>query len=451
MGCSSASSDGPTLWIDLSDLAAWSGELTGIQRVSYALARYASESPGVRFFAHDASERNFRSVDFTVLRRAFEGRAGARQADSRRSGAGSASEAAPTLAWRALRRSVGRRFSFATRRELLVMGKAAHAIGGALGRLSAHAVEPRAGEPVRFEPGDRILVPGNCWNDRELLPSLSKLKHAARVRIHHLLYDLIPVRSPHFAGTIPARNYATALVLLSNQSDGLLAVSERSRCDMQQYCAEHGLRTPPIEVIRLGDELFVDTGDEVSVAGLAPQSFLLAVGTLEVRKNQLLLYYCYKEALRRGIALPTLVLVGRTTWSGALVERLFLDDPELSSRVLLLSSCSDGELAWLLRNCLLAVYPSFDEGFGLPIVEALRYGRACFAADTSGLPEVAAGLVEVFSPYDPLGCLRLIERYLEPSVRSAQEARIRAEYRAVSWAETARRVTELVRAPGVSA
>jgi glycosyltransferase involved in cell wall biosynthesis len=340
------------------------------------------------------------------------------------------------------KRLLRRALSAATRDELRTIGAAARTTALAVQRLSRQKNGSGRGELAVFRENDRVLIPGNFWNEPDVLPALRELKRHVGFSLFAVLYDLIPTRSPHFTGEIPSRIYTQALSEMAECVDGFFAISESSRRDMKTFCAERSLRAPPIETIRPGDDLVAASGAELPVTGIAPYSYVLAVGTLEARKNQMLLYYTWKEGLRRGIDLPKLVVVGRTSWSALVVERMLKDDPELRSRIVVLSEASDAELAWLLRNCLFALYPSFEEGFGLPIVEALRFGKVCLCSDGSSLPEAAGALGDYFSPFDPVGCLRLVEHFLSASNRERREREIRAWYRSVSWADTYRQLRQ---------
>lgn len=119
--------------------------------------------------------------------------------------------------------------------------------------------------------------------------------------------------------------------------------------------------------------------------------FILAVGRLNVRKNLARLVEAYSASTRLKSKFD-LVIVGTTDgrWSG-------LSSKAVPATVRLLGAVSDGELVWLYQNCRLFVFPSLDEGFGLPLVEAKSCGSA-----------VAASNIDVFRE---LGC---VDYYFDP-------------------------------------
>lgn len=100
---------------------------------------------------------------------------------------------------------------------------------------------------------------------------------------------------------------------------------------------------------------------------------------------------------------------------------------------------TDSDLAWLYQNCLFSVYPSFYEGWGLPIAESLAYGKACLASSTSSMGEIAPGLVELIDPLDTLGWIGKVRDYLlNPHIIKQCEEQIKANYTPTRWEESTR-------------
>jgi glycosyltransferase involved in cell wall biosynthesis len=163
-----------------------------------------------------------------------------------------------------------------------------------------------------------------------------------------------------------------------------LAISESTKRDVLSFCKEELIPSPSISVIRLGDA--VDTKvvfkDEDIVPPVRDRPFILCVGTIEVRKNHILLYIMYREAATRGITLPDLVIVGGKGWYTGDVLYQFKHDPLLKSKVHIMHGLSDRQVAWLYENCQFTVYPSVYEGWGLPIAESLAHGKACISSNS---------------------------------------------------------------------
>ena len=126
-------------------------------------------------------------------------------------------------------------------------------------------------------------------------------------------------------------------------------------------------------------------------AELPPSGFVLAVGTLEPRKNLPRLAAAYASLPRALQDAHQLVVVGAPGWRmGPTVAAL----RSLGERCTMLGEVSDAALAELYRRCAVFCYPSLGEGFGLPVLEAMAAGAAVVTSSVSSLPEVGGDAVE---------------------------------------------------------
>src|SRR5579885_1075446 len=122
-----------------------------------------------------------------------------------------------------------------------------------------------------------------------------------------------------------------------------------------------------------------------------PGPFILSVGDLQPRKNQVGLIRAYAKLIRAYPQLRhTLVLAGKEGWRADRVREA-ARETGAADRIRFLGFVSDDDLLHLYNACELYVFPSFYEGFGLPVLEAMACGRAVVCSNTSALPEVADG------------------------------------------------------------
>ncbi len=128
---------------------------------------------------------------------------------------------------------------------------------------------------------------------------------------------------------------------------------------------------------------------------LTPRKFFLFVGSLEMRKNPI--------GLLRAFAMTGLASEG---WHLALAggkglgwEAITVAAEELDG-VELLGFVSDDELSWLYANAAVFAYPSFLEGFGLPLLEAMAHGLPCLTSITGASREVCGDLGIMVDPYE---------------------------------------------------
>lgn len=197
------------------------------------------------------------------------------------------------------------------------------------------------------------------------------------------VHDLAYLRYPH---TVAADSLAYRdLVPRALRRGAHLICPSHAVAD--QVRQAYPLAADRVHPIHLGvDEQWFATSapsaDWLAARGL-PSEYLLAVGTLEPRKNLGVLLDMLRCARRAGRALPPLVLVGGQGWGAE------LDISGLSESELILTGhlCYD-ELRSIVAGALALLFPSLDEGFGLPPLEALACGTAVVAADIPVCREV---------------------------------------------------------------
>jgi glycosyltransferase involved in cell wall biosynthesis len=137
---------------------------------------------------------------------------------------------------------------------------------------------------------------------------------------------------------------------------------------------------------------------------LENEKYILHVGVMEKRKNLTMLIRAFKTLIDNGHKHLKLVLVGKGN------GRVDSDDTEqihktisenkLEQHVILLGYVSDKELGLAYENAFMYVFPSFNEGFGIPVLEAFRFNLPVLVADNSCLPEVGGEAVLTFNPFD---------------------------------------------------
>ncbi len=127
--------------------------------------------------------------------------------------------------------------------------------------------------------------------------------------------------------------------------------------------------------------------------------FVLTVGDLQPRKNHLGLLHAFEEMLRQHPHLPhRLVFVGKETWYSKVLHRA-VGRSSVAGRVDFTGFVEDPDLLNFYGACDLFVFPSFYEGFGLPILEAMACSRAVACSSSTAMPEVANAAGILFDPY----------------------------------------------------
>lgn len=285
---------------------------------------------------------------------------------------------------------------------------------------------------------DELIVLWGEWADEKYLTALiqAKDKGASLVQV---VYDILPIVTPQYSGhsTTAMLNYYTQIIPIS---DLVLSISEYTKKDLTKWLNGLALAVPPIEVFRLGDDFALaksqEPTDVIFKEKVEPNSdFILCVGTIEARKNHTLLYYVYKLAKERREDLPKLVIVGRRGWKTDDIFDIISNDPDVKDSIIFMLGVSDDELSWLYKNCAFTIYPSFYEGWGLPIAESIAYGKPCISSNTSSMPEVAGHLIDYFSPLSTDQCLSAIRKLMSKDRLDEARSKI-SNYKVTSWDDT---------------
>ncbi len=309
---------------------------------------------------------------------------------------------------------------------------------------------PVSGPLVRlssFRKGDVLVDLGLDLNGK-YTPFYPRLKELG-MNILMLCLDIIPVLYPQYCTAPGNKLFARYLYHLCTGASAVLCNSQRTRTDFLDYCKRQGHSLTDATVIRLGDTLPAEGSvDNPAVADVLDKKYILFVSTIERRKNHEVLYRAYHQlcAANKGETLPLLVFVGMPGWG---IRDLMNDiqlDPLTRGKIRMLNAVTDGELNALYRHCLFTVYPSLYEGWGLPVAEALLFGKAVITTTRGSLPEVGGDLVDYVDPWDVRGWAELIETYSShPDIVAAKEQRIREHYVPASWRDSAKSVSMAIK------
>ncbi len=110
----------------------------------------------------------------------------------------------------------------------------------------------------------------------------------------------------------------------------------------------------------------------------------------------------------------------------------------LNGRIKILHDVTDAELDLLYRKCMLTVFPSFVEGWGLPVGESLARGKICLASSAGAVPEVGGDFADYIDPYNATDGLEKLLRYLDdPELRCNREREIASHFEPRTWLQVA--------------
>jgi glycosyltransferase involved in cell wall biosynthesis len=220
--------------------------------------------------------------------------------------------------------------------------------------------------------------------------------HQSGAKLAVVFYDAIPVSHPQFVPSTLSERH-TGYLRDFSRADKILPISEASAEAWREFVAAHGLPRPAVRTCLLASDLSATTrvrSTDISYPKMdrSLPVRILCVSTIEARKNHRALLAAYEIAAARTDLTLELRLVGAP----------YVGAQDLSDEVERFVARHSGRVTWheqieysllnrLYEECDFTVYPSLLEGFGLPIIESLWFGRPCVCANFGVMAENAAG------------------------------------------------------------
>lgn len=284
----------------------------------------------------------------------------------------------------------------------------------------------------QLEPDSVLAYIGANWG-RTIINELGVQHVASGGDVVQLIYDLIPALTPQYCPPGFPDRFVEFLNHTLQHATRYLSISNWTRQDMNVFLQSKG-RSMTVTTLPLAHELDGyarneqhTAPDNTDLLSYKSKPFVLCVGTLEIRKNGLGLLKAWNTLrLELGHHMPTLVFAGKPAWLIDDFMSMLQDTPGLSDVVKIVATPSDRDLAFLYQNCLFTAYPSFYEGWGLPLGEAAWFGKFCVASCTTSMPEVLGDLADYVDPCDPADMVAKLKRAIvDPEHVKRKEAAIR--------------------------
>lgn len=246
----------------------------------------------------------------------------------------------------------------------------------------------------------------------------------------YLLHDLIPVKYPRFTTPHKAARHNGRVRRALEAAHGIIANSRATASAISAFAQSEGLAIPPLLSAPLGSQPM-----PLPLCVLAPRRpNFVCVGTIEQRKNHMLLLDVWQRLIAQsGEDAPELVLIGRWGVGSQAVRQRYLSDPQLRRFVTIHTDCSDAEVVQHMRTARALLAPSFAEGFGLPLVEALALGVPVIASNLPVFREVAGTVPTFLDPEEPEAWLGTIRDFLADTPERKRQLAALTTWSAPDW------------------
>ena len=238
-----------------------------------------------------------------------------------------------------------------------------------------------------------------------------------------LIHDLLPIEHPEFFRPKEFKRHRRRLEAVAQLGAGVIVSTASVAESLLAYLAGLGRKTMPILVNPLPvSPIFCQPREHDE--DLAARPYFIICGTIEPRKNHLLLLNLWRQLARSmGPTTPKLIVAGVRGWENENTLDMLDRCPELRAHVIEASGLSTPTIKRLLDNARGLLMPSFAEGYGLPVAEALAAGTPVIASDLPCFRTMGADGLTRLDPLDGLGWLAAIRRLCEAPAHWAQTRR----------------------------
>jgi glycosyltransferase involved in cell wall biosynthesis len=305
------------------------------------------------------------------------------------------------------------------------LDRAAHRRAAGLARgLRVHALV--AGEKALYagarEVGNAVYL--NVSHQRLDRPApLLRLKEQTGLRFVFLIHDLIPIEYPDLVPWGHPRRHRRRIAAIARLADTVIVNSAGTRAALLSHFGASAAGVP-IVIAALGLDLKHPSPCDPA-SGRPP--YFVSLSTIEPRKNHRLLLDAWQRlATELGQAAPRLVLIGRRGANARHILAPLRRSQRLRSLVEEREGLPDRAIAGILAGARALLHPSFAEGFGLPVAEALALGLPVLCSDLAELRETGGAAPEYLDPRDAAAWHAAVLDYAQPDSprRAAQLDRL---------------------------
>ena len=281
----------------------------------------------------------------------------------------------------------------------------------------------------------------------ESLPYVKTLQ-AMGVKPVYFVHDLIPLTFPEYCRPDEEAKHAARMCNMLAGASALVVNSDDTKRALLAFAGNHGLPCPPVQTAWLASCVEEVAQFDKGQTDFSQQPYFIMLGTIEARKNHLLVLHVWRSLVEElGVQnVPRLVIVGQRGWECEQVIDLLDRSQKLKSVVTELNTVADGQLSHLLAGACALLFPSFAEGFGMPLVEALELGVPVIASDIPVFREIGQGVPEFADPLDGIRWRNLILAYADSDsdARRMQIERL-SSYRPWTWRDHFKQVDLFLR------
>lgn len=304
-----------------------------------------------------------------------------------------------------------------------------------------------------MEKGSVFFDMDTVWKTRVRRSYLYPLLKAKGVKIIPFVQDIIGVTHPQFCPSDDVLNFLDFVGAVAEYGDEIIVTSHATKGAVEELCGRLQTPCPPIEIVPLGGDfkrtskklsrITINQGISADISKIAESGpYLLMVGTIDPRKNHKLLLDAYEGGLKE---LPmNLVIAGHKGWNvDDFLERMERHE-DFGKGIWHVNGASDEEIDYLYQHCYALAFPSYIEGYGLPIIESMVRGVPVIAADTPINMEVGGEYALYFGQDKPEELVNTVAELIsKPETYGALKEKLK-NFIPPTWEETAKGILRIL-------
>lgn len=250
------------------------------------------------------------------------------------------------------------------------------------------------------------------------------------VRPVYLIHDLIPITHPQFCREGEAEKHRARIENAIVSGAGIIGNSQATLDEVAAFASERALPMPPSIAAWISGHRHRGAVPPIRLE----RPHFITVGTIEGRKNHILLLRIWTRlAAEMAGEAPILVIVGQRGWEAEPAISMLDDIEAFGGTVRALDRCEDVELRGLLAGATALLMPSFAEGFGLPLIEALQAGTPVIASNLPVYREVLDDIPTYVDPLDEQGWEAAVRGFLDDNSERDRQHEAIASYVPPDW------------------
>lgn len=314
---------------------------------------------------------------------------------------------------------------------------------GKIKEISINGAKKNLQEDIDVNEGDVLLLLDSSWH-LNIWDSVEKAK-LNKAMIIAVIYDIIPISHPQFCDAGLVKHFHDWFDVSISYVDGFIAISDTVKNDLKNYLTSKypkEVKGKFFDSFLLGADFEYkdftmshdnNIKDELKKLYESKKNIYLIVCTVEPRKNHKYLLDVFDELWKKELDV-TLNIVGKTGWMVDELMARIKNHPEYNNKLFYWNNLNDEELNYCYQNSKMLLFPSFVEGFGLPIIESLNNTLPVLASDIPIHREVGG---EKIGYFDIKNVNDLVSKIQEIEKNGIDEKlKVKDDFRWLNWQES---------------